>query len=228
MTDADHTTDEPLYAPSDVIEVLDRLGQIVEGSRQVPLSASVLVNRAEILELIATARESLPADVVRADRIVGDASAVLDRADAEASQTMSEASSYASSTREEADVYARNTREEADRHAEQSREQAESQARQIIEKAKAAGRDILDKARAAEKTLLAEAHARAEEAVSKETIYREAVQRGEEHLAKTREKARSLAEEADTYVSNQLRHLEEEALAIAKQARGGREQVGRR
>ncbi len=64
--------EEPQYAPSDVIAVLDRLTEMIEEGRSVPFSASVMINQAEGVELLDNARSALPADLVNADRIVAD------------------------------------------------------------------------------------------------------------------------------------------------------------
>ena len=44
--------EEPQYAPSDVIAVLDRLTELIEEGRSVPFSASVMINQAEGVELL--------------------------------------------------------------------------------------------------------------------------------------------------------------------------------
>lgn len=48
------------------------------------MSASVLINRAEVLELISSAREVMPAQIAEADRILSDARGILARAQQEA------------------------------------------------------------------------------------------------------------------------------------------------
>ncbi len=65
--------------------VLDALEQAVSTARAMPMSASVLVSRAELLELVAQAREALPAQIGRADEVLAaaDAERAAARADAE-------------------------------------------------------------------------------------------------------------------------------------------------
>lgn len=48
--------EEPQYAPSDVIAVLDRITEMIEAGRSVPFSASVMINQAEGVELLENAR----------------------------------------------------------------------------------------------------------------------------------------------------------------------------
>ncbi len=68
--------DQTVYGPSTVIAALDRIEDLLEAARAVPLSASVMVNRAELLDLLDQAREALPDDLKAADAVVADADAV--------------------------------------------------------------------------------------------------------------------------------------------------------
>ena len=94
----DEWNEETVYGPSTVIAALDQIEDLVESSRAVPLSASIMVNKAEILDLLDQAREALPEDLVAADAVVADADAVLGRADSAAETRIAEANSRASST----------------------------------------------------------------------------------------------------------------------------------
>ncbi len=75
----DHDRAESLTA------VLDALEQAVSSARAMPMSASVLVSRAELLDLVAQARTALPAQLGRADEVLSaaDAERAAARADAE-------------------------------------------------------------------------------------------------------------------------------------------------
>lgn len=76
--------------------VLEALAAAVEQARAMPMSSSVLVNRAELLDLVDQAREALPAQLGRADALLADADAA--RADARA-----EAEAILARAREQAD-----------------------------------------------------------------------------------------------------------------------------
>ena len=76
--------------------VLEALAAAVEQARAMPMSSSVLVNRAELLDLVDQAREALPAQLGRADALLADADAA--RADASA-----EAEAILARAREQAD-----------------------------------------------------------------------------------------------------------------------------
>jgi len=68
----------------DVIERLDDLAAIVEEAKAMPLSASCLVNRAEVLGLIEEIREMLPMALSHADLVLRDRQSVLEGGRAEA------------------------------------------------------------------------------------------------------------------------------------------------
>ena len=65
----DEWNEETVYGPSTVIAALDQIEDLVESSRSVPLSASIMINKAEILDLLDQAREALPEDLVAADAV---------------------------------------------------------------------------------------------------------------------------------------------------------------
>lgn len=67
-----------------IIEILDELTEIVEHARNVPISASVMVNRSQVLDLLATARDILPEQIVEADGLLANADSVTTRARADA------------------------------------------------------------------------------------------------------------------------------------------------
>ena len=64
--------------------VLEALTATVAGARAMPMSSSVLVNKAEVLDLIEQAREALPSLLTQADALLADADAAKEQARAEA------------------------------------------------------------------------------------------------------------------------------------------------
>ncbi|MPV51209.1 MULTISPECIES: hypothetical protein [unclassified Pseudactinotalea] len=90
--------DRPTPAERDgdsLLAVLDQLNELVSTARAMPMSASALVNRAEVLDLLASARGVVPDQITRADRLVADADAVLAGARAEADRILAEAQARA-------------------------------------------------------------------------------------------------------------------------------------
>lgn len=75
MSEHEYDTDNQMAGDS-LIAVLDELRQIVETARGVPMSASAMINRSEVLDLLDTARDIVPDQIEAADRIIAEASEV--------------------------------------------------------------------------------------------------------------------------------------------------------
>lgn len=90
MTDQPTTAAEPEEG-ADLLSILDELGDLVARARPMPMSASVLVNKAEALELLDAARTVVPQEIHAADDIVAGADAVLERARARAAEIVADA-----------------------------------------------------------------------------------------------------------------------------------------
>jgi cell division septum initiation protein DivIVA len=109
----------------DVQERLDELTVLIEDAKAMPLSASCLVNRSQVLDLIEEIRHLLPESVQRADELLADREAVvqdgrreadriLERARAEADRLVSEHEVYLAAV-DEADALGRLTAQETAR-----------------------------------------------------------------------------------------------------------------
>lgn len=70
-------------AGDDLLRILDELDSLIMSARSMPMSASAIVNREDVLDLIERARDAVPRAVRRAEEIVADADAVLARGRAE-------------------------------------------------------------------------------------------------------------------------------------------------
>jgi cell division septum initiation protein DivIVA len=75
---------EPTTRPEGLTGVLDAIESAVTGARAMPMSSSVLVNRAELLDLVAQARDVLPTQLSRADEVLADADTARSAAQADA------------------------------------------------------------------------------------------------------------------------------------------------
>ncbi len=109
----------------DVQERLDELTVLVEDAKSMPLSASCIVNRTQVLDLIDEIRQLLPESVHRADELLADREAVvqdgrreadriLERARAEADRMVSEHEVYLAAVAE-ADALRQETLEDTAR-----------------------------------------------------------------------------------------------------------------
>ncbi len=114
-----------------LIAVLDELIDLVTRARAVPMSASAMVNRSEVLDLLQTARDLVPDQIVRADGLLANADSVTTQAQGRASDIMERAKQDAEDTVSEA-------REQASRLVSQDAVTiaAKARAQRIIDDAK--------------------------------------------------------------------------------------------
>lgn len=208
---------QSVYGPSTVIAALDQIEDLVETARSIPLSASIMVNKAEILDLLDQAREALPEDLVAADAVVADADAVLVRADSAAEQAIAEANTRASSTLEAANT-------KADQIVSAAREEAE----RTTSRADAEAEATLAQARADAEAALADAQAQADRLVSTENIVRMAEDRAREIVADARREEANLREGADDYVAQSLGELAGLISDLQRRTDAGRRTIAER
>ena len=74
-----------------VQETLDQIRSMVESARSMPMSASCVVNRAELLELLEQLRGQLPEAFDEAQNLLGDKDAVVQEGREEAARIVAEA-----------------------------------------------------------------------------------------------------------------------------------------
>jgi cell division septum initiation protein DivIVA len=74
-----------------VQETLDQITTLVEGARSMPMSASCVVNRAELLALLEQLRGQLPEAFDQAQVVLGDKDAVVEEGRVEAARIVAEA-----------------------------------------------------------------------------------------------------------------------------------------
>jgi cell division septum initiation protein DivIVA len=72
----------------DVHAKLDELTALVESARAMPMSASCVVNRVEVLEQLEEVRQLLPSELAAADRLLGDKRGVIAEGQAEAERLL--------------------------------------------------------------------------------------------------------------------------------------------
>ena len=82
--DSDGTEDELRMRPEGLTGILDALTTAVSTARAMPMSSSVLVNRAELLDLVDQARDALPTQLGRADELLAAAGSARAEAQLEA------------------------------------------------------------------------------------------------------------------------------------------------
>ena len=107
----------------DVHDKLDDLTALVESARSMPMSASCIVNRGEVLALLDEMRAELPEEFDEAERILREREGVLDQARAEAEEIVAAAHEERMRLVSQTEVYAQAQRE-AGRIRGEAREEA--------------------------------------------------------------------------------------------------------
>lgn len=102
---------------------LAELRELVESARSMPMSASCVVNRSDLLATLAEVEKQLPLQLAEADRIQRDRDQVLDDARVEARRMVEEARQEQHRLIHQTDVYAE-AKQAADKLTSESREQA--------------------------------------------------------------------------------------------------------
>lgn len=75
----------------DVPAKIEEIEQLVRAARAMPMSASCVVNRAELLDHLAELRSLLPDELAGAQRVLADSEAVIEEGRAEAARIIAEA-----------------------------------------------------------------------------------------------------------------------------------------
>jgi cell division septum initiation protein DivIVA len=196
-------------------ETVDELTTLVENARSVPMSGSCMVPRDHLLDLLDDLRETLPAEVQRAGRIVEQRTEILEQAQAEAErlteETRAECEDLVASaqrTRDEVLGMARRSRDEliaqAQGEAEEVLGRADAEAERIIAEARQAAEVLLGEAQDRQAQMLAVAQAEHERLVTDTEVYRTAVARSDELGAQTVAEVTRMRTEVDEYVDSRL------------------------
>ncbi|MFD7918630.1 cell division initiation protein [Streptomyces sp. NPDC059740] len=108
----------------DVQKKLDDIAAAVSGARSVPMSASCVVNRAELLALLDEVRQALPGSLAQAQELLTDREQMVEQARAEAERIIESAQAQGGSLVSDTEV-ARRSQAEADRILSEARREAE-------------------------------------------------------------------------------------------------------
>ncbi|MEV0640339.1 cell division initiation protein [Streptomyces sp. NPDC050619] len=108
----------------DVQKKLDEIVSTVSGARSMPMSASCVVNRAELLSLLEEVRAALPGSLAQAQELIGDREQMVEQARQEAERIIGQAHAERGSLISDTEI-ARRSQAEADRILTEARKQAE-------------------------------------------------------------------------------------------------------
>ena len=149
-----------------VFEALDELVTIVEEARGLPMTASCVVPRGDVLELLDDVRDALPGEVDDAqdvldhrDQMLGEAS---DKATTMVSEAQAEAEGTVGGARAEAEATVTGARAEADRLVHEASAHADG----LVARAREEAARIMQSAQEQHDSLLARAHAEADRTIA--------------------------------------------------------------
>lgn len=108
----------------DVQKKLDEIVAAVSGARSMPMSASCVVNRAELLSLLEEVREALPDSLAQAQELIGDREQMVEQARQEAERIIESAHAQRGSLISDTEIV-RRSQSEADRILAEARKEAE-------------------------------------------------------------------------------------------------------
>ncbi|MFI2644980.1 ATP synthase F0 subunit B [Streptomyces sp. NPDC018610] len=108
----------------DVQKKLDEIVATVSGARSMPMSASCVVNRADLLALLEEVRQALPGSLAQAQELIGDREQMVEEARREADRIIESAHAERGSLVSGTEV-ARRSQTEADRILTEARQEAE-------------------------------------------------------------------------------------------------------
>ncbi|GGV10941.1 hypothetical protein GCM10010260_56890 [Streptomyces filipinensis] len=108
----------------DVQKKLDEIVSTVSGARSMPMSASCVVNRAELLALLEEVRQALPGSLAQAQELIGDREQMVEQARLEAERIIGNAHAERGSLISDTEI-ARRSQTEADRILAEARKEAE-------------------------------------------------------------------------------------------------------
>ncbi|MEU3840643.1 ATP synthase F0 subunit B [Streptomyces sp. NPDC028635] len=108
----------------DVQKKLDEIVSAVSGARSMPMSASCVVNRADLLSMLEELRAALPDSLAQAQELIGDREQMVEQARQEAERIIAGAHAERGSLISDTEV-ARRSQAEADRILAEARQEAE-------------------------------------------------------------------------------------------------------
>ncbi len=196
-------------------ETVDELSSVIENARSVPMSASCMVPRDHLLDLLDDLRESLPEDVQAAGAIVEQRTEILQQAQAEAERltgrTREESEQLLTAARRQRDELLGTARRQRDELLDQAQAdaddilaEAEAEAQRLVAEAVAHREALLADAQAQQAEMIEAAQAEHERLITETEVYRGAVDRADELGARTAADVARMRAEVDQYVDSRL------------------------
>jgi len=185
-------------------ETVDELTTVIENARSVPMSASCMVPRDHLLDLLDDLRESLPEDVQAAGAIVEQRTEILQQAQEEAERLTGRIRGESEQLLGQAQRQRDEILGTARRQRDELLAQAQLDAEQLIADAQAEAARLVDEGRRHQEALIAAAQAEHERLINETEVYRGAVSRADELGAQSHADAARMRAEVDEYVDSRL------------------------
>lgn len=192
-----------------VFESLDELVNIVEGAHGMPMTASCMVPRNEVLALLDELRNALPVEVDDAQDVLDKQDQILAEAAAQAEHTVATANAEATDMVEHARAEAERTLADADQRAADTIARAEADADHIVTKARdesdrtiALGNETYERA-------VAEGQAEQARLVSEAEVVSRANEEAHRIVDAANSESTRLRQECDDFVDSKLAQFEE-------------------
>lgn len=207
---------------------IDDLAQVVETARAVPLSASCVVPRNDVLEMLEDVRAALPEAVREADEVLLERDDLLEEAKRQADRSLDEATRDAEDMVARARAEAERAVSDADREAADIVEEARDEAESMLERARTESRRLIDEqevlhaAQREAAELLEQARIRGREVID------QAEARAEELLAAANSETSAERLATDEFVDGKLADLEESLASSLAAVRRGRDKIHNR
>jgi cell division septum initiation protein DivIVA len=222
-----------------VFETLDALVTVVEEARGLPMTATCVVPRGDMLDLLDDLREALPGELDDAQDVLDHRDGMISRAEQRADELTQHAEQASESAIAEAQAEAQRLIADAQAEAEQLVANARHEADRAVADGRAQHQDLIDRARAEADRLaeagrasyeqsVADGHAEQARLVAQtEVVHAAHIESGRVIDAGERESDR-LRAECDQYIETSLASFEETLTRTLQVVQRGRGQQGQR
>jgi vacuolar-type H+-ATPase subunit H len=209
-------------------ELLSELVEMVETARTVPMSASCVVPRERVLDILDELRETLPVEIDEARRVLGTRDELLHDAHVQAKQAREQAVGEAETLRADAEHAVAALRQEAEAQAQEILDTAGAEHTRLVsatgvhQAAARAAAELHDAAESYDTSVREQADAHAE------AVREQAEQYDDETRAAADQYAARLARDAEDYAERTLAELAATLQRAANTAEQGRQALDRR
>ena len=178
-------------------DLIDRLELMVSNAKTIPLYNRVMVEKEELIKVLGSLRDSIPADLQQARQLLAVEQEIIDESKRQAEETTRDASQNARATIENANSQAQSTIADAQARAAETLRTATDQANAMVADAQARS-----------SALVADAQARAQQLVADSEIIARAQAEAQEMLESTHRECEDFSARIHGAVSQMMDHAD--------------------